>query len=308
MRQIRITSVFAVAAAVTVAATACASSGTTGSGQGGDSAQAMTLLAKMTAPQAVAASSKAVASKQSAKVHMTVKTPMVDEDADGVMSFGSSLAMDQTVQMSSGNPQTSAAFSQMGKMEMRMTGMVAYMNVGGNQQIVTALQGKKWMKIDFNNLSGVPILSNFSFLKDVGKNNDPSAKLKSLLASPELKKVGEEQRNGVQTLHFTGDVNEADLVKASTGSGLTRQDLDSLSAAAKAAGITSTSYDVWVDGDGLPVEIKFSENTNQGAVSGDISYSDWGTPVNVTAPPADQTVDIAQLLQSQGGQSQGGQF
>lgn len=306
MRQIRITSVFAVAAAVTVAASACASSGavgSAGSGQGGgDSTQAMAMLAKMSAPQVVAASSKAVASKQSAKVHMTIKTPALDEDADGAISFGSSLAMDLTVQMASSNPQTSAAFSQMGKMEMRMTGMVAYLNMGNNKQIMTALQGKPWMKIDFNNLSGVPILSNFSFLKDMGKNNDPSVKLKSLLASPELKKVGEEQRNGVQTLHFTGDVKAEDLAKVSAGSGLTQQDLDSLSAAAKQAGITSTSYDVWVDGNGLPVEIKFSENTNQGAVSGDISYSDWGTQVNVAAPPADQTVDIAQLLKAQGGQ------
>lgn len=302
MRHHRITSVFSVAAAVTVAATACASSGTTGAGKSGDgdSAQAMTLLAKMTAPQAVAASSKAVASKQSAKVHMTVKTPLVDEDADGAMSFGSSLGMDLTVQMSSSNPQTSAAYSQVGKMEMRMSGVVAYMNVGNSQQMVSALGGKQWMKIDFTNLSGVPMLSSFSFLKDMGKNNDPGSKLKSMLASPQLKKVGEEQRNGVPTLHFSGDVSATDLVENSAGSGLTQQDLDSLSQAAKQAGVTSTGYDVWVDGNGLPVEIKFSENTKAGAVSGDITYSDWGTPVKVTVPPADQTVDIVQLLKSQG--------
>jgi hypothetical protein len=302
MRHNRITSVFTVAAAVTVAATACASSGTTGAGKSGDgdSAQAMTLLAKMSAPQAVAASSKAVASKQSAKVHMTVRAPAVNEDADGSMSFGSSLGMDLTVQMSSSNPKTSAAFSQMGKMEMRMSGLVAYMNVGDSQQMMSALGGKPWMKIDFANLSGVPMLSSFSFLKDMGKNNDPSAKLKSMLASPQLKKVGEEQRNGVRTLHFSGDVSATDLVKGSAGSGLTQQDLDSLSQTAKQAGVTSTTYDVRVDGNGLPVEIKFSENTNAGAVSGDISYSDWGTPVTVTVPPADQTVDIVQLLKSQG--------
>jgi hypothetical protein len=312
MRNNRFTSVgnvAAVAAAVTAAATACASSGTvgsgtqaagSGSGAGNGSAQSMTLLAKMTAPQAVAAASKAVAAKQSAKVHMSIESPMFDETADGAMSFGSDLAMDLQVSMSSSNAQTNAAMAQMGRMEMRMTGMVAYLDMGNSPQLKSALQGKQWMKIDFNNLAGVPMLSNFSFMKDIGKNNDPSVKLKGLLASPNLKKVGEEQRNGVQTLHFAGTLDMGAVAKASAGSGLTQQDLDSIESTSKAAGITSTTYDVWVDGNGLPVEIKFSEKATLGAVSGDVTYSDWGTPVTVSAPPADQTVDVAELLKSQG--------
>ncbi|WP_194911923.1 hypothetical protein [Catenulispora rubra] len=312
MRQNRIIPVFVVAAAVAVTGTACASSGTTGSAQGGGSGgsgdsgavsnQAITLLAKMTAPQAVAQSTKAVAAKQSAKVHMTLTMPMLKEDASGAMSFGSSLAMNLTLAMSSTDSQVGAALSQMGQIEMRMSGTVAYVNMGNSPQWASALQGKKWMKIDFNNLSGVPGLSSFSFMKDLGKNNDPSMKLKDLMASPNLKKVGQEQRDGVQTLHFAGTVDPNDLVKDSAGSGLSQQDLDSLAATAKQAGVTNTSYDLWVDGSGLPVEIKFSENTAAGAVAGDLTYSDWGSaPVTVTAPPADQTVDIAQLLKNQQG-------
>jgi hypothetical protein len=312
MHHNRTISVFAVAAAVTVAAAACASSGTTGSGQAGKaansgaagdsgaaSAQAMTLLAKMPAPQAVEASTKAVAAKNSAKVHMTVTSPALSETADGTMSFGSSLAMDLTMQMSSSDAQTGAALSQMGKMEMRMTGLVAYVNLGDSQQMVDALQGKQWMKIDFNHLDGVPGLSNFAFVKDLGKNNDPSTQLKAMLASPDLKKVGQETRNGVQTLHFSGTVAANDMLKASAAGGLTQQDLDSLSATAKQAGISKTDYDVWVDGNGLPVEVKFSEETKTGTVAGDVGYSDWGTPVSVTAPPADQVVDIVQALKSE---------
>ena len=312
MRQNRIIPVFVIAAAVVTAATACSSSGTTGSAQGGGSGgsggsgvvsnQSITLLAKMTAPQAVAASTKAVAAKQSAKVHMALTLPMMKEDASGSMSFGSSPAMDLNVTMSSSDPKVGAALSQMGQMEMRMTGMVAYMNMGNSPQLAAALQGKQWMKIDFNNLSGVPGLSSFSFVKDMGKNDDPGTQLKGLLASPDLKQVGQEQRGGVQTLHFAGNLSPADLVKDSAGSGLTQQDLDSLTATIKQAGVTSTSYDVWVDGSGLPVEIKFSESTSVGTVAGDLTYSDWGsTPVTVTAPPADQTIDIAQLLRSSQG-------
>lgn len=305
MHKNRAVSLCTVTVAVMAAATACASSGTVGAGtqagggSGGGSAQSMTLLAKMTAPQAVAAASKAVASKQSAKVHMTLKTPTLDETADGAIAFGSHLAMDVQVSMASSDAQTNSAMSQLGRMEMRMTDMAGYLDMGNSAQMMSALQGKRWMKIDFNNLAGVPMLSNFAYMKDIGKNNDPSIKLKGLLASPNLKKVGEEQRNGVQTLHFAGTLAVDEVAKASAGYGLTQQDLDSMESTMKQAGITSTSYDVWVDGSGLPVEIKFSENANLGTISGDISYSDWGTSVSVTAPPADQTVDIADLLKSQ---------
>lgn len=311
MTHNRIVPVFVVAAAVVTAATACSQSGTvvsaqagaaTSSGSGGgsgDSGQAITLLAKMTAPQAVAASTKAVASKQSAKMHMSIKSPLMSETADGAVSFGS-LALDMKVTMSSTDAKASLMLSQMGQMEMRMSGMVAYLDMGNSQQMVDALQGKRWMKVDFNNVAGVPGLSSFSFMKDMGKNNDPSNQLKAMLASPDLKKVGEEERNGVQTLHFAGTVTAQDMLKATAaGTGLAQKDLDSMNAMMKQAGTTSADYEVWVDGNGLPVEVKFSEETTAGTVSGDLTYSDWGTSVSVTPPPADQTVDIVQLLKDQ---------
>ena len=303
MRQNRIIPVIALASAVAAAGTACSSSGTVGSAQagaGGDSAQAMTLLAKMTPPQVVAASTKAVASKQSAKIHMTSASPLMNETANGVASFGSSLAMDVKVTISSGNSQ--AGLSQTGQTEMRMTSAVAYLDISGNQHRAAALQGKRWMKIDFGNLGGTPALADFSFMKDMAKNNDPSTQLKSLLASPDLKKVGQEEHNGLQTLHFAGGVTPKDMLKATAaGTGLTQKDVDDLDSLMTEAGVTSCHYDVWVDGQGLPVELKFSEDTKMGKVFGDLTYSDWGTPVTVTAPPADQTVDIAELLKSQQG-------
>ena len=120
MRQNRIIPIALVTATVAVAATACASSGGVGSSggssdSGGSSAQAMTLLAKMTAPQAVAQSSKAVASKQSAKVHMDVTSPAMNETADGGVAFGPSLAMDVKVTMSSADAKTSPCWPRWGR-------------------------------------------------------------------------------------------------------------------------------------------------------------------------------------------------
>jgi len=305
MRQNRIIPIALVTAVITVAATACASSGGVGSSggsgdSGGSSAQAMTLLAKMTAPQAVAQSSKAVASKQSAKVHMDVTSPAMNETADGGVAFSPSLGMDVKVTMSSANAQASPLLAQMGQMEVRMTNLVAYIDLGHDQQVVDALQGKHWVKIDFDNLDGIPALSGFAAMKNLGKNEDPGIRLKALLASPNLKQVGREQRDGVQTLHFSGTVQPNDVIKAGVTSLLSQKDIDSLNATAKQEGVTNTSYDLWVDGAGLPVEVKFSEAAKAGTVNGDVVYSDWGTPVSVTAPPAGQTVDIAQMIKQQG--------
>jgi hypothetical protein len=313
MQRKRVVSEVAAAAvlmAVAVTSTACSSSGTAGgsgdigkpaAAPGGDAgAQGLTLLAKMTAPQAVATSSKAVSSKQSAKVHLTLTMPTLSETLDGTVGFGAALKMDTTMSMKAGtgsDPQVAAGLSQMGTMGVRMLDSVAYMEMGKNPQIAAALQGKTWVKLDFANLDQIPALKSMSFVKDVTKNTNPAAKLDTLLAAPDLKMVGTEQHNGVQTLHYSGTVSLDDMLKASAaGTGMTQQDLDDARTAMQKAGVTKTGYDVWVDGGDLPVEVKFSEDTSAGAVSGDLTYSDWGTPVSVTAPPADQTVDFVKLM------------
>jgi hypothetical protein len=298
-------------AVVVLAGAACSSSGSTGStgttGAVGDSgpaaagarAEALTVLAKMPAPQAVAQTTKTVSAKKSVKVHMTMKSPALDETADGSMSYGGAAKADLSMTMSSDNPQVGPVFQQMGQMEMRMDGTVAWLNMGQSPQIKAALQGKSWVKMDFAQIANVPQLKSFSFLKDMLKNNDPGAQLRALLASHDLKLVGTEQHGGVQTLHYAGDLSADDLTKLVAGAGLTQDDVDSVKTTLQQAGVTKASYDLWIDGDGLPVAVKFSEDTKAGTVSGDLAYRDWGTPVTVTAPPADQTADIVDLMSGQ---------
>lgn len=299
---------FAAVAALAFAGTACSSSGTTGAtdstGSGpaaaGARADALTVLAKMPAPQVVAKTTKAVSAKQTVKVHMAVKLPTMNETADGAISYGGAVKADLTVSMASDNPQVSSQLAAMGQMEMRMDSAVAYLNVGKNAELKSALGGKAWMKVDFAEIATIPELKSFSFMKDLAKNNDPGAQLHALLASPDLKMVGTEEHNGVQALHYVGDVSADDVVKATTAaSGMTQADLDALKNTMTQGGVTKATYDLWIDADGLPVTVKFSENTNAGTVSGDISYSAWGTPVTATAPPADQTADVVNLMHGQ---------
>lgn len=296
---------FVAVAAVALAGTACSSSGTAGATDGsgpaaaGAHTEALTALAKIPAPQAVAQTTRTVTAKKSVKVHMTMKSPALSETADGATSYGGAAKADLTMSMSSDNPQVGPMFQQMGQMEMRMDGTVAWLNMGHNPEIKDALQGKSWIKMDFAQIASVPQLKSFSFLKDVLKNNDPGTQLHTLLASPDLKLVGTEQHGGVQTLHYSGDVSADDMTKMMAGDGLTQEDVDSLKATVQQAGVTKASYDLWIDANGLPVAVTFSEDTKNGTVSGDLSYHDWGAPVTVTAPPADQTADIMDLMKQQ---------
>jgi hypothetical protein len=47
-------------------------------------------------------------------------------------------------------------------------------------------------------------------------------------------------------------------------------------------------YDVWLNSDNLPVRIAFSENVAGAKTSITMTYRQWGAPVSIQAPPADQ--------------------
>ncbi|HWD04047.1 MAG TPA: hypothetical protein VG674_16520 [Amycolatopsis sp.] len=71
--------------------------------------------------------------------------------------------------------------------------------------------------------------------------------------------------------------------------------------------------EIWLDKDQLPIQITMDESEmmkqlGQGAAAGGaglgkitIKYSDWGTPVSVTAPPADQVADMSEIAKKIGG-------
>lgn len=92
--------------------------------------------------------------------------------------------------------------------------------------------------------------------------SDPAALVKALLAKGEFTQAGTGTADGVAATHFTGDL----------------------------AGDTAGHADVWLDASGLPVEIVFQSTDADKQTPGrtELHFSQWGTPVTITAPPADQ--------------------
>ncbi|GAA1966002.1 hypothetical protein [Catenulispora subtropica] len=93
--------------------------------------------------------------------------------------------------------------------------------------------------------------------------SDPASFVKEVLAKGKFTQTGKDTADGVDATRFTGEITGDD----------------------------PAHVDVWLDASGLPVEIVFqsaSDRRPKGRT--EVHFSQWGTPVTITAPPADQVL------------------
>jgi hypothetical protein len=171
---------------------------------------------------------------------------------------------------------------------------VEYMNLAS---LAPQMRGKRWVKIDLNAISKTPgAAGSLGSLSKLNENVDPAQQVKLLLTSGDLKKIGTETVDGVRSTHFGGTVDPAKMVDKVAAGKLTPDEVAQLKNTMQQAGVTSEHIDLWVDKGGLPVESKaVVTSTSAGQIEADQHFSNWGTPVTITPPPADQVTDLSQL-------------
>ena len=138
--------------------------------------------------------------------------------------------------------------------------------------------GDKWLKIDLsdpNSLFGM-----------IGKATDPEVVFKAMEAPKKVELLGTEEVDGVETNHYRVTMDPS-------------QYLDAMEFPTSMADMLPEELvtEMWVDGDNLPR--KFSQSLDVPSVSGGTStstasegtYSDFGTDVEIEAPPADQVTE-----------------
>jgi hypothetical protein len=161
--------------------------------------------------------------------------------------------------------------------------------------------GKTWMRIDMQK-AGKGLGIDFNQLMG-GAAQNPTSALDLLRSSSDFSEVGKETIDGVQTTHYHGIV---DLQKAAAAGGAMSTSIQRL---VQMGAPTQYPMDVWVDDAGLVR--RFTQSYNQEFGGNSVSLettmdmSDYGLPVNVSAPPADEVFD-ATALAAQGAQSQSG--
>ncbi len=241
--------------------------------------------AAVSVADAMSLTTKQTAHYTSMKMKMTEVIPQVGTvTASGEMSR-SPLAMRLTMS----NPQLSKELGA-ASIQMMSTGSTMYMNLGASG--AKELGGKHWMKMDFAALgaNGKAI----SDALDKSNGQDPSAAVKLLTSSGDVKKVGQESVDGVSTTHYAGTV---DIKKLAAQSGDTDSSFKTVVDQASQLGMSTEKVDMWIDSRNLPIKVHETAATSQGTVDITVDYSDFGnTPVKITPPPASDTLDFATLL------------
>lgn len=167
--------------------------------------------------------------------------------------------------------------------------------------------GREWVSVDVAQLSAHGDGSFQQLLID--SPSDPTAVLGFLRgAGGTVRKVGPENVDGVPTTRYVVDLN---LDRAAQGQDQTTQ--RSVRQLENQLGSHTLPAQVWIDEQGRVRRIMLHEklkgtadSARQGNVTVDVTatLADFGTPVTITAPPANQVADLTQALA--GGDTSGG--
>ncbi|MFV2173846.1 DUF6612 family protein [Actinomadura sp. LOL_016] len=156
--------------------------------------------------------------------------------------------------------------------------------------------GKPWMKISLDEI-GKQAGLNIDQLMQQSQQMDPVQNMEKLTASKDVREVGKENVNGVETTHYAGTYQMADAVAE-----LPAEQQEAARKSIAESGIESMKFDVWVDGQQLPRKMTMSTPSSAaGAMTMSMTYRDYGKPVQIAAPPASQVTDMAQMMQGMGG-------
>jgi lipoprotein LprG len=144
-------------------------------------------------------------------------------------------------------------------------------------------QGDKYIKVDMAKGDN-PAAQMF---QQMMSQFDPSKTFQGFKAATQVQERGTQEIDGVETTRYAVTVDTRKALKA--------QGMDQQVPSGQMP--KTIKYDVWVDADNLVRKLVMNVQGN----SVDMTLSQWGEPVEITAPPANQTTDIEQMMGQMGG-------
>jgi hypothetical protein len=178
-----------------------------------------------------------------------------------------------------------------GDIEERIVDGVIYMNLGSFPGAPAALDGKQWVKLDHEQLkqqSGA-----FGDLADQAESNSPQQGLEYLQGlSGDVQNLGQEDVGGRPATHYRASIDYTKVLdELPHASAQTRDALGKLG---------TVPADVWIDDQDRVVKMHMTIDGSalagaSGTAELTMELSDFGVPVDVQAPPEDQTVDFSSL-------------
>ncbi|MFF4402070.1 hypothetical protein [Streptomyces sp. NPDC001480] len=232
----------------------------------------------------------------SAKVRSTTTIAgLMSMKADGALSWGDGMRGDLTITYTGGQMADTMRKAGTSSMEARYLPDAYYAKM--SEKFAASFGGKHWIRYAYDDLAKLAGGSG-AYLKDQMQNTTPNQSVKMLLASGDVKKVGEEKVAGVQTTHYAGTVNVADL--AGKSSNLSASQLADLKKQLSQAGVTTDTVDIWVNEQNLLVKKTEKADMATGTMTSTAYYTDYGVKVTAEEPPASDTKDFKDLMKSTG--------
>lgn len=238
---------------------------------------------------------KTTSGANSARVQesITMGTTM-SMQASGVMDWKSGLKGNMTMRYTGGTIKDQLKQSGIdGPMQARYLTDAYYVNMG--DAMADQIGGKHWIRYGYDDLAKLSGASG-SYMKDALQNNTPVKGVEVALASPDTQDLGDATVNGVQTKHYRSTLTADELTSQGNGANLSEADRKELKTLLDKGGITSETIDLWVSEDNLPVKTVTSAKTAAGAMTTTCTYSNFGTPVHVSAPDSSDTADFNDLM------------
>jgi hypothetical protein len=177
-----------------------------------------------------------------------------------------------------------------GGMEQILVDNTMYMKMPMLQQLGGMSTAKPWIRISLDEL-GAQAGVNFEELLDQARQMDPVVNTRMLTASKDVREVGKETLNGVETTHYTGTYRMQEAIAQ-----LPAEQQQAAREAMGESGMDSMNFDLWVDDQQLPRQLTMKSNqTAAGAMTMTMKFSGFGKAVQITAPPAGQVTDLKDM-------------
>ncbi len=241
----------------------------------------------MTPAAAVAKAAKNTEAITSFRYRMTGEVP-----EQGQIKATASMRIKPTVAMSM--KMTAPDQGAAGTAEIRLVDKAMY--IGGNAEMAKEMDGKSWLKFDLSALGEEGGLG--ATAPGAGQaDQNPASESTFLTGAKDVKKVGTETVDGVQTTHYSGTVTADDIRNSFKGEDkATREQREKSLDQYEKMGIDELTMDMWVDGDDHTKQFRMKGDADKGPLDMTITFLDYNKPVTVTAPPAKDTADLAEMM------------
>ncbi|WP_225844867.1 hypothetical protein [Streptomyces sp. HPF1205] len=167
----------------------------------------------------------------------------------------------------------------------------------GSPVLTPSLRGRHWGEYtpaDLAGRAGEPNRHGVVLLKEQVEASDPMFAVGALLTSADVHRVGTRTEQDRVLTGYRGTVSAAHVAKAVAAGGPGSGVLPWL----KESGTRVGTFEVWLGPDHLPYQASIRGDFSDGAFLATFTWSDYGAPVRVTAPPASDTwtaADVARL-------------